>query len=183
MHDVAGTGLKFTLGHVYYYEFVDGATNQFSATSIEHDTQNSSSICYNIISVSGSTHGIDCNDYSACLHNSVYSAGGTGRGISTSVPTGQQQAMVLNNLVEGFSGVGGIGIRISGEGAYVYGGNAVYDCESEYVEGTTNRYMNNLGDNEILIASPFNAASTGDFSRVDTGNVKEGALPSFIGVG
>ena len=87
-------------------------------------------------------------------------------------------------LVEGFSGVGGRGIEVPTGNAFLslYGGNAVFDCTTAYTIGDGNVH-HDLGDNEILTESPFVDAANGDFTPVDTGNVRVGALPNVIGGG
>ncbi len=117
-------------------------------------------------------------------HNSVYAgAAHTGSGIHLAANV--YGISISNNLVEGFSGSGGFGIEFLSETSLsCYGGNAVYDCETAYTAGGPTEYaVDNRGDNETLTASPFTSASTGDFAPVDTGNVKEGALPQIIGGG
>ena len=83
----------------------------------------------------------------------------------------------MNNLVEGFSGVGGVGINISDTDMRVisYGANSVYDCTTES-SGTPPIVKTWVAD-ESLSASPFTDAANDDFSPVDTGSVKEGSEP------
>lgn len=108
-------------------------------------------------------------------NNSIYSSvANTAAGII--VVAVRQSAYILNNLIEGFSGTGGIGVYGSGTSAItVMGGNSFYNCETD--SSYPNEISFDYGDNEALTASPFTSASTGDFSPVDTGNVKEGSLP------
>ncbi len=178
--DVAG-------GNISRNFFEDGVTNQFSTKVIDvsSGTRKETTIEHNIISISGSCIGIEVTDGCSIRNNSIYASGAaTGRGISCDATSGRHMYDCSNNLIEGFSGTGGIGIRGGGEGNYVYQGNAVYDCATEYSgSDLTDRDM--WGDpatNETLSASPFTSASTGDFSRVDTGSVKEGSEPPLIGI-
>ena len=62
------------------------------------------------------------------------------------------------------------------------GANAAFNCDTAY-DTPSNFTLMDLGDNETLIASPFNDAPNRDFSRVDIGNIKEGALPNNFGGG
>lgn len=121
------------------------------------------------------------SNYSTVQYNSIYSSVAcTGIGIDA----GTSHCEVTNNLVEGFSGVGGVGIDTATAGrAVLSGGNAVYNCTTAYEAGDPKFVAEAMGDNETLSASPFNDAANDDFSPVDTGNVKEGALPQIIGGG
>ncbi len=114
--------------------------------------------------------------------NSVWANGSTGHGIG--IVSGSVMHTLLNNVVEGFSGAGGFGIgTVSGTpGVNTYGGNAVYDCTTAYKDAGYNwSPLNHLGDNETLLASPFVDGAGADFSPVNTGNIKEGALPQTLG--
>lgn len=109
-------------------------------------------------------------------NNSVYcKGGGTGIGIRSS--SGSRLGTVFNNLVEGFSGVGGSGIEsISTAGrTQLVLGNGVFDCTTPYLEIHEPIYVGE--DNEILTASPFTDAPNGNFKPVVIGNVREGSLP------
>jgi hypothetical protein len=125
--------------------------------------------------------GINVNHGSTVINNSVW-AGNTAGGAGIYSNVGRQGIIVLGNLVEGFSGAGARGIDLSATSSVsLVGGNGVYNCTSDYVAAPV--VMRDLGDNEVLTASPFNDAANGDFSPVDVGNVKEGALPQVIGGG
>jgi hypothetical protein len=138
----------------------------------------------NIIWFAGTHNGVGIQtaslDHGVISNNSIFSNGGTGSGIN--VTNGGFRCSISNNLVEGFSGVGGIGLSLEANstGVRLLAGNAVYDCTTAYDYGDLRLYE---ADNETLTASPFTNASAGDFSPVDTGNVFEGALPQIIGGG
>jgi len=112
------------------------------------------------------------------INNSIYAAATTGTGIQAVAvnPT------VIGNIIDGFSGTGGNGIDLNTGGAArgVLANNAVYNCTTAYTGDTTESngwlYVN---DNETLSSSPFTDAANGDFTPVDTGNVKEGGWPDF----
>ncbi len=134
---------------------------------------------FNIVSVNGDENGIRYFYSNTVMHNSVYSDGGTGTGIFNA-DDAVAGAVVLNNLVEGFSGTGGVGIATpANEPVAMIAGNAVYDCATAYDINDVFMYET---DNETLSASPFNDAANADFTPVDTGNVKEGAKPGKIGI-
>ncbi len=92
----------------------------------------------NIISVGGAGFGIRPNTYALLFNNSILSAGGSGSGIRKKVGASEGFAggTVFNNLVEGFSGTDGYGIRPFGSGisdvTYMNAYNAVFNCETNY---------------------------------------------------
>lgn len=115
----------------------------------------------------------------SAIGNSIYAIAGTGRGIfgeSTSVVPNA----ILNNLVEGFSGSGGVGIDLATLRPLMYGGNSVYNCTTNY-SSLYDKLVCDLGGSETLTASPFSDPSSNDFSPVDTGSVAQGHVPnSFL---
>ncbi len=136
----------------------------------------------NICVMDGATDGITGNRGAIILQNSIFSNGGTGQGIRQN-SSSQFLNMIANNLIEGFSGTGGIGIDWqTGTSVTYFDGNAVQNCATDYA-AITDKIIYGETDNESLGASPFTAAGTGDFSPVNTGNVKEGALPPDFGDG
>lgn len=167
---------------VFEHNYIDGVgySNNPSYLAIETLTGSSPVVRHNIMRVTGACGGFNLVQRGAAYNNSVYSDGGTGTGIlySNAAPT----MKLSNNLVEGFSGVGGVGIALTAASfVQEYSGNAVYNCTTPYNESSL--LIVNLGDNEVLTASPFNDAANGDFSPVNVGNVIEGALPQVIGGG
>ena len=130
----------------------------------------------NIIKLDGSSDGISLNEDSCCISNSIWSNGGTGRGIY-GTSTGRIHRLLLNNVVEGFSGTGGDGFDLTTLGNLVLrGGNAAFNNTTDY-GAISDKIFFDFGDNETLSASPFTDAANGDFNPVDTGNIKEGSLP------
>lgn len=147
-------------------------------------TQGSSSAAHtyrNLIICNSTTDGIVMANRGSVSHNAIWSDGGSGVGIQL-VGSNIQISGVTNNLVEGFSASGGIAVDLTGTSNLslaAYGGNSVYDCETAFND--PEYIWKNLGGNETLSASPFTDAANGDFSPVDTGSVKEGALPQDFG--
>jgi hypothetical protein len=138
----------------------------------------------NIIKVDGGTAGILCNRSSYFLNNSIYSAGGTGSGFSN-VGANSGGLVVMSNIVEGFSGSGGVGFNFgtSGTSLAVYSGNSAYNNDTNYVAPALFTEFDDFGDNEALAASPFTDPANMDFSPIDTGSVKEGSAPNaFLSV-
>ena len=96
--------------------------------------------------------------------NSVYNdAAGTGPLIAIS----GTDSKVFDNIVEGASGTGGIGIELaSGSKLWLYGYNKVYDCATAY--DTTGDVYLDLGNNDTLLSSPFADATNKDMSLVSS---------------
>jgi len=136
----------------------------------------------NIISIDGASIGLDLTSTKCCIHNSVLSSSGTGKGITIGNNDIEQ---VYGNLIEGFSGAGGQGFdldTLTTRPLHFYSYNAAYNNTTDY---TTPHYVT-LGatDNEALGASPFDKSGSDTFanrfvyfSPVDTGNV-QGGLPN-----
>jgi hypothetical protein len=178
LHNIGGVGAELlNTGLVTFCYFLN-ETNDFSA-AITLTTDSFAD--RNLIKIDGASDGIRLGDKSSASHNSIWSNAGTGKGF---VPTAANKLIIhlLNNLVEGFSGAGGVGFDLSTSGTaiYLYGGNAAYDNTTEY--SAPNDYvileLGGAASNETLSASPFTDAANGDFSPVNTGNVKEGSLPA-----
>ncbi len=179
LHNIGGIGATGfgRSGSIMYCHFANGANDFTNAIQNVNGT-----VYRNVIQVDGTTNGIVAGNDVRILQNSVWSNGGSGNGIAlsgNSVTHG-----VTNNVVEGFSGSGGNGfsMAVGGSKLITYGGNSAYNNETDYTSPSS-WTLKDLGDNETLSASPFTDAANGDFSPVDTGNVKEGALPQIIGGG
>jgi hypothetical protein len=138
----------------------------------------------NIISIDGASDGIACTDrYNTIRNNSIYSNGGTGQAIFCTDVDGFTTD-ISNNLIEGFSGSGGVGILFAGTKPQlaVGGRNLIYNCATavtlpgDYIATQDTYGLAAL--HEVLLASPFADAAGFDFSPVDTGNVKEGSEPA-----
>ena len=174
--DITGTGILGGMGHVYRCKFIEGATYKFSGTGYAILFQNyGASIIQNIIKVSGSAGGIYLSD-GVVNNNSIYSNGGTGKGLRLFSVT----ICASNNVIEGFSGSGGIGINYSG-GYFPYSdGNSVYDCETSF-DGNIDRVLKGDKFNETLSSTPFNDAVNADFTPNEIGFVREGTTPPKVG--
>lgn len=180
IHNIGGVGLDINGPGIYEDNYFANGTNDFSACIDANGEFEPVIISRNIMSIDGASDGIvnAPDGLGTIKNNSILSAGGTGTGIqvNTSSELGLE---VINNLVEGFSGTGGIGIDYTNH-LVLLGANAVYNCATAY-DGTASVSLD-LGDNETLGASPF-AKSGADtfanrltyFAPVDTGNVFGGA--------
>jgi len=164
--------------------FANGPTNDFSSSFGAILTQaNQCSIYRNILSIDSASLGIVIADGvlgTLVKNNSILSASGTGKGI---VCGNASLSYILNNLVEGFSGVGGVGISATGD-LLMSSNNALYNNTTQY--SITDQTV--LGDdNETLGATPFAKSGSDTFANravyfapVDTGNVQGGAYPTEL---
>ena len=181
-------GVVYGSTAVIAFNYFENGTNTF-VTALEIGTN---SVVYRNIfhlsTASNSSIAIKVEDDAATiLNNSIWSDLGTGGGIV--VINGVTPSIIMNNVIEGFSGTGGNGIEfITTSNARIYGNNAVEACTTEYVAPTAFT-IDDLsvsrwgGTNESLSASPFTNATGGDFSPIDTDNIKEGSLPPDFGDG
>lgn len=156
--------------------FMNG-TNDFVAAI--NGASNTGIIQRNIVWVDGSSNGIIYGGGMMVLQNSVLSNGGTGTGLkasSTSVA-----AWILNNVIEGFSGSGGIGINYNTPTRICHSmNNSYYNNETNYTSGN-GKLLADL-NNETLTATPFakeGAISFANrmtyFAPVDVGSIFGGA--------
>lgn len=175
-YDCFNVGVLLNGGRISHNVFYNGGTRDFG-TAI---TASTSGVVVerNILKLDNASNGIQANARAVVRQNSIYSNGGTGKGI---IVSGWIQE-ISNNLVEGFSGAGGIGIDAgSGDTMLVFGGNSVYNCTTAY--STPDHYIDSASSgetstNETLTASPFSNPSSNDFSPTDQGEVKEGYVPN-----
>ena len=112
------------------------------------------------------TAGIRSNaDFGYFNGNTVYSStAATGKGIE--IVSGNASCTVLNNIIEGYSGAGGVGISAVADLAMI-GYNAFYNNTTN--ESLGDVYLD-LGGDQALAASPFTNPGAGDFS------IKAGSL-------
>lgn len=159
---------------------IDMSSNSPSGAGIRMNG-NSGLAAFNIILASGSSRGILLDTHFTRAHNnSIYGNGSTGQGIhSTGISDYNQSAW--NNLIEGFSGVGGIGLKaLSNVNQTSYFCNSLHDNDTD-VSSTADDWMINELVNESLGSSPFVNAAGGDFTPVDVGSVLSGAFASVGG--
>ena len=151
----------------------NGGTKDFTVAIYQNTTY--SMAFNNIISIDGSTDGIRMASLCRAYNNSILCAGGTGAGISIAV----HNAHVFNNLIEGFSGAGGIGVEKVSSNAVVQMAN------NSYYDNTTDSNVTIIAldeNNESLGSSPFSKSGTNDFANRltyfapnDVGNVVGGS--------
>lgn len=108
--------------------------------------------------------GIGADRHCNISYNTVYANGSTKTGIGISA--GDAMYIVKNNIVVGFSGVGGTGFTASaysaGLGAPIFAGNAFYNNTTHY--NLANMKAVFEADNVILGSSPFVDAANGNFN-------------------
>lgn len=98
------------------------------------------------------------------INNTVYSSTpARGYGIGNHY-SGYTYQTVMNNLVVGYSGSGGVGINFENPNGkfLIFGNNAVYNCETAYKWDTN--YLLDYGNNLVLAADPFIDAANGNFA-------------------
>lgn len=181
VHDITGAAINITQGWVYRTRIIDLSAAMTTGVWVG---ANLCSIIECVIWLNtASAVGINTASRGIfCCGNSIYqNAAGTGRGIGVSAGSDNSRVLI-NNLVEGFNGAGGVGIGSgsSGQEAAIFG-NGVEDCTDEY-EGDDDDTFLMVFDNESLSASPFTDGVNKDFSPVDTDGVKEGSQPDKIGL-
>lgn len=115
--------------------------------------------------------------------NIVYNTtAGTGQGIYLAGTTIYSVATVENNIVVGFSGAGGVGIK-SDSTAQLLGHNAFYNNTANY-SIATNTIIDETANDVALTADPFTDAASGDFSltaAAKTALAAKGFPTSYLG--
>lgn len=184
IYDIGGVGITLGIYCVADANYLkNGPTNNFSS-AISMPGQ-IGVVSRNIISVSGSSNGIVANadEKNEVRNNNILSSSGTGAGIDMN---NQEIGLCLSNLIEGFSGVGGVGIvTAANEKTILLENNAAYNNTTNYsLSGVT---LITASDNEALGASPFAKSGSDTFANratyfesVDTGNVRGGAYPTEL---
>ena len=185
-HNIGGVGCKVIDGLVQGNFFKNG-TNDFSA-AISQLTEN---VIGNIISVDGTSNGITFagnGTSGALIGNSIWSNAGTGKGITNS--GGSRELLGLfNNIVAGFSGVGGIGIEVAASHVVqTYGHNGLYQNTTPKSIGGD--IYDDLGnDIDPFASDPFTDAANDDFSvstvakALGYGNYLGASTSQFIDIG
>lgn len=186
IHDISGKGIDVTAAVPFLIasNYLTNGAKDFSTAIEGQSGAVNGIISRNIISIDGTSIGIStASGRGTVLFNSILSAGGTGIGIKFDA-TSKLNSSLHSNLVEGFSGTGGIGIQIpTGTRQMItYGLNAVFNNATQYDVDAAD-VVDPLGDNETTSISPF-AKSGADtfanrfvyFAPVDTGNVFGGGF-------
>jgi hypothetical protein len=179
-HDLTGTQAidNNTYGRVLYNYF------DVAVTASVIDGGLGAIIVGNIIDLSGadtSVIGIDMpNSYMTAIGNTIYCSQAN---TSQAIWVIGAACVVLNNIIEGWSGAGGDGIQTDDFNSFV-GANAVYNCTAAYTFDAANLNYAIAPNDTIVTASPFTDAANDDFSIKDSvTGVTEDAYPaSFRGL-
>ena len=182
IHNIAGYGVQL-MNDVTYCYFANGSTNKFTSAVVGTGTSVQAKVINCFFNLDNTSNAINVQFNIYNQNNSILSNAGTGYGIlSYRIPQ-----HIVNNLIEGFSGTGGVGISVSESDTFAHD-NAIYDCATD-ISLAANCDVLPGQTNESLSASPF--AKTGSlptdftsatfwsdlyayFAPVDTGNVYSG---------
>lgn len=162
IHNTGGSGFQAANNSIVLAAFntFRNETNDFTQAI----NAQGGAFLFNLIDIDGASHGININSSNPqVLFNSVFSNGGTGVGIRNS-SSSHSAIVIINNTVQGFSGVGGIGIQVAGQNADAIGYNLAYNNTTNYsITGDVNI---NLGNNDTAGSSPFTDAANDDFDPI-----------------
>lgn len=177
IHNVGNYGIRLIGSDcVIKNNFLKNGTNKFVIAIALGGGTSGVKIENNIISIDGTSIGINPIGYAPQIEgNSIYSAGGTGKGILVNTAADAVGITLINNIVQGFSGSGGVGISAPVASILnLYGNNKCYNNATNF--SIVGRVLSDLGNNDTLLASPFTNPAGDDFS-VSTA-VKATAYPS-----
>lgn len=161
IHDAGTTGIGIASG-ASYYNYVKDCPTGISLPGVAVG---------NLV-VDCAAIGIDLGDFQVAIGNSVYSSSAaTGYGIGAA--TNRAPGLVINNIVEGYSGAGGDGLFVTTD-IYAFGYNAFYNNTA--AETLADTFLD-LGNDVTLAASAFTNPGGGDFSLTTTTTAKEVAFP------
>lgn len=105
-------------------------------------------------------------------NNTIYSAAARG-GPAIFVANGNGNTQtVVNNIVAGYSGTGGVGLSMGSNDLIIHGGNAFYNCATA-VSNSSNMTAE-IAPNITLASDPFVNAAGGDY-RVKSSSLAAGA--------
>jgi len=179
-HNIGAIGLVLETGLVIDCVFETGSGNDFTVAIETNQQQNVIDRC--IFILAGSAIGIQL-DAAACrvVNNTLYATTGTGTAIKSTVWFANVQT-IENNYIEGFSGVGGVGINtesdVFGDGGYIVRNNKYYNnTTNESLSGLNVIYENNAAVGSSALTNP----GTGDFS-VGTDLKAAGFPTAFNGI-
>lgn len=183
LEDIAGVGIKGDYGRIWGNYLKNGSTNKFTiAIQLENIRD---MCCCNIISIDSTSNGIGTSSSITVLNNSIFSNGGSGKGIYNLSSHHGYGTVTANNLIEGFSGFGGEGI---GDGGSIRYGHRV--SHNAYFNNTDNENIGGYAitdDNEALGSTLFEKSGSDTFANRatyfepgDLGNIRGGAFPAAV---
>lgn len=97
----------------------------------------------------------------------VNTTAGTGNGVYAGNFAGRSAGVVTNNIIAGWSGAGGVGLKSLGD-AYVLGYNAYYN-NTTALSIADQKFIDLTAGDVTLAADPFTDAANGDFSLTEAG--------------
>lgn len=183
-HDGGSSTIGIQGGPVVEFCYFAGAWQR----CIDLNTNGTGIARNNICSITGASIGIYSRDRSHVIeHNSILSAGGTGSGIE--LTSASDHGIIANNIIEGFSGTGGCGLKFaSGGKVAMLVGNAYYNnaTHESGVSGAVNA-LDASPDNETLSGTGFSKSGSDTFANRGTyfeplavGNVRGGSKPTVL---
>jgi hypothetical protein len=158
IHNVGTQGIKVDSYNIIGNCHFENETNDFTR-ALEIGITSLAINCS--FDLDGSSEGIYLRRAGAyAIGNTVYCNGGTGVGITASVTN----HIVLNNYVEGFSGVGGVGIGhlSSADEMSIYGHNYTYNNTTNY--NILGAVFIDFGNNTALGGTGLTDAANDDFT-------------------
>lgn len=175
-HNLGTNGVVGPLGpsYVCFNEFSNGVRN------MDWCIVNCQGIVeHNRIAIDGATSGIEISSGGTVNRNSIFSNGGTGTAVAQRSNT--FGAAITNNLMEGFSGVGGKATDFIGTATTrLTGGNKVFNCESDFDVPSVPIFFD-LGGDEVRTSTLFRDAANGDLRPVPELGIEEAAVPAVVG--
>ena len=181
---LSGSGLKIE-GN--WFTHAGGGSNR---RCIQHSAFNGSQITRNVFSLGAVDVDAVYLAERGCHveNNSFLGAACTGSAIHGIASNGDDNT-VINNLIEGFSGTGGIGIELdAGSHIGLYAGNAFFNNATNE-SGVSGAVFVDEGDNESLASTPYAKSGADSYANrhiyyapLDVGNVWGGAQPTLFGL-
>ncbi len=180
IHNCGGIGVNVFAGaaRVVGCYFENGA-NKFDAAVVGGGT-----VMFNVINLSSAANGSDgirYADTALVAFNSIWSDAGVNAIGLMPLGTTMHDTIIINNIIEGFSGSGGIGLQVtSDDELFRVGYNAFYNnATAKSISGTMKD--DQTANDTALGSSVFADPSSGDFSIDDT--LAAGAFVMFRGGG
>lgn len=167
IHDIGGIGAQLQAPDALVLNnFFEDETNVSTAAINLFNAGANSTIANNVIDKAATGNGIEVDNGCVIINNSIYASSSTGVGIDIQITGNDNWNILLSNIVEGFSGAGGIGYQAVANSMFIlYGMNAAYNNTTNY--SMSGVEIRDLGDNEVLSTSAFIDAANQDLT-VDT---------------
>jgi len=187
IYNVSGRGVQFGGSGLVHGNYIhSGPTNHFVECVFGNIPTTQCVVSNNIIELNAAgAWGLYVYRGNFSVYNNIFinKAAGTRACLDFSSGGANDGAMhiVLNNIIMGFSGAGGVGIKSTTRPIAMVGNNAFYNNTSD--ESYTGIGLD-LGADVALAADPFTSAATGDFSLTAAAKTALGSLgwpSSYLG--